>query len=201
MFTKNYLFICTITKIIKFKMKIYTKTGDDGTTGLFNGKRVYKYDLRVETYGTVDELNSVIGLANSGEMPQPIKSDLTNISNLLFVLGTDLATPNDPPPKFNVDRVNRKDVEMLEKLIDSYDEKLPQLKSFILPGGSEASARLHVARTVARRAERLAVQLATSESISTEVILFLNRLSDYLFTAARYANLLLGVPNIEREIR
>jgi cob(I)alamin adenosyltransferase len=182
-------------------MKIYTKTGDDGTTGLFNGRRVAKYDLRVESYGTVDELNSIIGLANSGEVPQPIKDDLTRISNLLFVLGTDLATPTEPLPKFKVDRINQYDIEMLEKLIDSYVEKLPELKSFILPGGSETSARLHVARTVARRAERLVVHLATLEPVSNEVVLFLNRLSDYLFTAARYANLLLDIPNVEREIR
>ncbi|PKL85503.1 MAG: ATP:cob(I)alamin adenosyltransferase [Ignavibacteriae bacterium HGW-Ignavibacteriae-1] len=182
-------------------MKIYTKTGDDGTTGLFNGKRVAKYDLRVESYGTVDELNSIIGLVNSGEVPQPIKDDLTKISQLLFVLGTDLATPTEPPPKFKVDRINKNDIELLENLIDSYVEKLPILKSFILPGGSETSARLHVARTVARRAERLVVHLATVESVSSDVILFLNRLSDYLFTAARYANMLLDVPNVEREIR
>src|SRR5690606_12202556 len=115
------------------------------------------------------------------DVPQPIKDDLTKISHLLFVLGTDLATPTEPPPKFKVDRINQKDIEFIENLIDSYVEKLPLLKSFILPGGSETSARLHVARTVARRAERLVVHLATVESVSKEVILFLNRLSDYLF--------------------
>lgn len=182
-------------------MKIYTKTGDDGTTGLFNGKRVYKYDLRVETYGTVDELNSVIGLANASNMPEDIAQDLTKLSHLLFILGTDLATPQDPEPKFKVDRITQDDVLYIESLIDKYVENLPELKSFILPGGSEPAARLHLARTVARRAERLAVQLSRHEPVSRELLLFLNRISDYLFTAARYANQLLGIANIEREIR
>jgi len=181
-------------------MKIYTKTGDDGTTGLFNGKRVAKDDLRVETYGTVDELNSFIGLANTGNIPPEISKDLTKISNILFVLGTDLATPHEPQPKFSVDRIGISDVHYLESLIDAYDEKLPPLRSFILPGGSETSARLHIARTVARRAERLAVRLSQKEHVSHEVLLFLNRLSDYLFTSARYANQLLGIDNVERSI-
>lgn len=182
-------------------MKIYTKTGDDGTTGLFNGKRVFKYDLRVETYGTIDELNSIIGLANACNMPEEIAKDLAKLSNLLFVLGTDLATPLEPEPKFKVDRISQDDVLFIETLIDKYVENLPELKSFILPGGSEPAARLHLARTVARRAERLAVQLSRHELVSRELLLFLNRISDYLFTAARYANQLLGVANVEREIR
>ncbi len=182
-------------------MKIYTKTGDDGTTGLFNGKRVYKDDLRVETYGTVDELNSVIGLANASNMPEEIAKDLTQISNLLFILGTDLATPHAPESKFKIDRISESDVLFIESLIDQYVDKLPVLKNFILPGGSESAARLHLARTVARRAERLAVQLSRQEPVSRELLLFLNRISDYLFTAARYANQLLGIANVEREIR
>ncbi len=178
-------------------MKIYTKTGDDGTTGLFNGQRVLKSSLRVECYGTVDELNSIIGIVTTiPDLPLKIKESITVINNLLFNLGSDLATPLNPPPKFEVPRINEENIEWLENLIDEYDTILPPLKNFILPGGTMSSAFLQNARTVCRRAERLAVSLSTQENLGDYTVKFLNRLSDYLFTAARYANFLNGVNDI-----
>lgn len=171
-------------------MKIYTKTGDDGSTGLLNGQRVQKYSLRVESYGTVDELNSIIGLARSFKPHQKIENHLEIISNLLFNLGSDLATPYHPEPKFKIIRLEARYVEFIEKLIDEYDSQLPKLTAFILPGGSIVSAYLHHARTVCRRAERLVVQLSKNEDIGTVPTIFLNRLSDYLFTCSRYNNFL-----------
>ncbi len=174
-------------------MKIYTKTGDDGTTGLFNGQRVKKSHRRVELYGTVDELNSILGLAIASKPHELLKPDLERISNLLFNLGTDLATPLEPPPKFEVTRLDYGNIGYLEKLIDNYDESLEPLKNFILPGGSMASAFLHQCRTVCRRAERLAVVLSETEELGDVAVKLLNRLSDYFFAAARYANHLAGV--------
>lgn len=178
-------------------MKIYTKTGDDGTTGLFNGKRVQKYDLRVESYGTVDELNSVIGIARSFTETPEIKASLEKISNILFNLGSDLASPYSPPPKFEVIRIDSGSVEYLENLIDEFTSKLPPLKNFILPGGSHAASYLHHARTICRRAERLIAKLAHEEEIGTVPIIFVNRLSDFLFTAARFENFSSGIYDIE----
>ncbi len=169
-------------------MKIYTKTGDDGTTGLFNGTRISKSADRVWAYGTVDELNSIIGLALSFDLPIEMQPEFKRISNLLFNLGSDLATPLYPPAKFHVPRITSNEIEWLESLIDSYDSKLPKLKNFILPGGSKASAFIHQARTVCRRAERIAVDLAEKEDLGPCVIQFLNRLSDFLFIAARMSN-------------
>lgn len=174
-------------------MKIYTKTGDKGKTGLFNGQRVAKDSLRVEAYGTVDELNSVLGICLSADCPEEIKFTLEIISPLLFTLGSDLATPLDPPPKFETLRVEEKNVVFLEEMIDKYTGELPKLKNFILPGGTQAAAYLHHARTVCRRAERMAVRLSAQEKINEVSLIFLNRLSDYLFVAARYANHLEGV--------
>lgn len=173
-------------------MKIYTKTGDDGTTGLFNGQRVSKSSLRVETYGTVDELNSVIGIVLTYQVPEEIRADLCKISNLLFVLGSNLASPDESINSGKLSKISSTETIWLEKTIDSYSEKLPPLKSFILPGGSQISAFLHLARTVCRRAERLIVALAEKEKIDKNLVIFLNRLSDYFFTSARYANFLLG---------
>ncbi|MFH1051479.1 MAG: cob(I)yrinic acid a,c-diamide adenosyltransferase [bacterium] len=172
-------------------MKIYTKTGDKGSTSLYNGSRVSKSALRVETYGTVDEMNSIIGIALSHEMPETLKGDMTKISNWLFNLGSDLATPLDF--KILIERIKEENIAFLEKKIDDYTEQMPELKNFILPGGSKPASFLHQARTVCRRAERLAVSLAETENIGKLPVIFLNRLSDYLFTAARYANHLLGV--------
>ncbi len=180
-------------------MKIYTKTGDKGETSLFNGQRVAKYNLRVETYGTVDELNSVIGIVRSFKLSDKLNGDLKAISNLLFVLGTDLATPMEPAPKFDVNRISEDNVLWLEELIDNYTEQMPALNSFILPGGSHHAAFLHLARTVCRRAERLAIRLSETEKIKENTLIFLNRLSDYLFTASRFANHNQGVQDIKWE--
>jgi len=177
-------------------MKIYTKTGDKGETGLFNGRRVRKDSLRVETYGTVDELNSVVGLALVGCESTILKVDLLKISNWLFNLGSDLATPHDPPPKWDVNRIHSDNIKWLEERMDFYEKDLPRLKSFILPGGHRLSAYLHNARTVCRRAERLAVSLASLEKLNEHSLIFLNRLSDYFFMAARYANHTLGLEDI-----
>ncbi|MDC1067646.1 cob(I)yrinic acid a,c-diamide adenosyltransferase [Candidatus Kapabacteria bacterium] len=171
-------------------MKIYTKTGDDGTTGLFNGARVKKSNIRVELYGTTDELNSIIGLATSSTPNSKINNHLEIINNWIFNLGSDLATPLNPPPKFDVPRINEKNINWLETKIDEYDKSLEPLKTFILPGGCKQSAFLHQARTVCRRAERICVDLSQNEDLGSYSLKFLNRLSDYLFTAARYANFL-----------
>lgn len=169
-------------------MKIYTKTGDDGTTGLFNGSRVKKSNDRINLYGTTDELNSIIGLAAASLPESKLNTDLEWINNRIFDLGSDLATPLDPTPKFEVPRINEAHIIWLEKKIDEYDEVLDPLKTFILPGGSMQAAFLHQARTVCRRAERLAVNLSEQENLGSYVVKFLNRLSDYLFAAARYSN-------------
>ncbi|MES2765194.1 MAG: cob(I)yrinic acid a,c-diamide adenosyltransferase [Bacteroidota bacterium] len=180
-------------------MKIYTKTGDDGTTGLFGGTRLPKFALRIEAYGTVDELNAVLGIALTHEMPERLATVLKEISSLLFTVGADLATPLHPAPKYHIPRVEPQHIEMLEALIDEYTDELPALKNFILPGGTQAAAHLHLARTVCRRAERIAVHLASEEDIGETVIKFLNRLSDYLFTAARLTNKLAGVEDVAWE--
>lgn len=177
--------------------KIYTKTGDDGTTGLFGGNRVPKSDLRVNVYGTVDELNAHIGLITT-KNPKPELADaMIKLNNLLFVAGSDIATPLEPKPKFELQRITNDDIQWLEQLIDSYTAQLPELRNFILPGGSEISALLQIARTVCRRAERLAVELSAYEYTGEYIVKFLNRLSDYLFTAARYANFLENVEEIK----
>ena len=178
-------------------MKIYTKTGDDGTTSLFGGRRVAKYSLRIDAYGTVDELNAVIGIALTYDIHSMIREHLTILSSLLFTVGSDLATPQDASVKSSVPSVTEDHVAQLEKWIDSYEEQLPALKNFILPGGSQAGAHLHLARTVCRRAERNIVALKHEEDINPTVLRFINRLSDYLFVAARYANAKLGFDDIE----
>ncbi len=177
-------------------MKIYTKTGDDGTTGLFSGLRVTKDSLRVETYGTTDELNSIIGIAVSNMKQSQLKEDLLYLNNLLFVVGSDFATPFEPKPKFDVKRIDGGNIKWLEKKIDNYTGKMPELKNFILPGGSVPAANLHHARTVCRRAERLCVSLEREEYIGEHIGKFLNRLSDYLFTAARMANYDEGIADV-----
>ncbi len=167
---------------------LYTKTGDKGSTGLFGGQRVPKDDLRITAYGTVDELNAVLGLVLCHDCPPRLHEPLVQLSSLLFTLGSDLATPLDPPPSFDMPRIRASHSTWLEGLIDSYDAELPPLKNFILPGGTQAAAYLHLARTVCRRAERHCVSLAAREDIGSEVVVFLNRCSDYLFIAARLAN-------------
>lgn len=177
-------------------MKIYTKTGDDGTTGLFGGRRVPKDHLRIEAYGTVDELNSVLGIALGAAMPETLQPVLRRISALLLTVGADLATPLSPPPRYAIPRTAEEDIEWLENLIDTYEDQLSPLANFILPGGTPAASHLHLARTVCRRAERCTVALAREEDIGTAPLRFLNRLSDFLFVAARLANRLADVDDI-----
>lgn len=170
--------------------KIYTKTGDKGSTRLANGQPVSKTDRRVEAYGAVDELNAVIGIArlHSGQNDR-IDAMLGRIQNELFDLGADLATPFDPPPKWEALRIQASQAERLEAEIDWMNESQKPLDSFILPGGSPLSAHLHLARTVARRAEREAIRLKEAgEEVNEQAVIYLNRLSDHLFVAARRAN-------------
>ena len=170
--------------------KIYTRTGDGGKTRLASGAPVSKTDLRVEAYGTVDELNAVLGVArlNSGQNDR-IDAMLGRIQNELFDLGADLATPMEPAPKWEALRIIATQVERLESEIDWMNDCLKPLDSFILSGGSPLSAHLHLARTVCRRAEREAVRLVESgEVVNPEAVRYLNRLSDLLFVAARRAN-------------
>ena len=175
--------------------RIYTKTGDDGTTGLFGGTRVLKQHQRIESYGTVDELNAVIGIALTCDVLSPLREELEQISHLLFTVGADLATPLNPPPAYEIPRITLEHCTLLERLIDAHEEILPALRNFILPGGASVAAFLHLARTVCRRAERHASALSASEDIGEALIPFLNRLSDYLFVAARRANHDAGVPD------
>ncbi len=177
-------------------MKIYTKTGDKGDTGLVGGQRIPKDALRIEAYGSVDELNSVIGIIRSDNANSRIDQILAPVQNQLFELGADLATPRSREKK-SVRRVVHKDVQSLEKSIDSLEAHLKPLKSFILPGGLPVAARLHFARTVCRRAERAVVCLSRNEDIGEIVTTYLNRLSDLLFVLARYANHVANVPEIK----
>lgn len=168
-------------------MKIYTKTGDDGTTSLFSGGRVPKHHLRVESYGTVDELNSYLGLARSVTISDLADNQLEAIQNHLFRLGADLATPMNAKAEWLI-RIMDEEIQWLEETIDDLSQDLPELKNFILPGGVPVAAHLHVARTICRRAERLVVALQEVEDINEKSLIYLNRLSDYLFTLARYEN-------------
>lgn len=172
-------------------MKIYTRSGDQGETSLFSGQRVSKADLRVEAYGTVDEMNSFLGAARASGPHEDVTPYLERLQNFCFQLGADLATPLDSPQK--ITRVNASETKWLEQEVDLMSGELPPLKNFILPGGSPAAAHLHVARSVCRRAERLTVTLAAQETINSEVVVYLNRLSDFLFTLARFENLRQGM--------
>lgn len=176
-------------------MKIYTKSGDKGETSLFAGGRVTKDHLRLHAYGTVDELNSVLGLANSFEIEKALSELLTHVQAELFHVGADLATPLDAEAPWVV-RVEAVMVSRLESEIDGMEEELEPLKNFILPGGTPAAATLHQARTVCRRAERWLVALAKEEQINEVALQYLNRLSDWLFVAARVANKRAGVADI-----
>jgi cob(I)alamin adenosyltransferase len=172
--------------------KIYTRTGDDGTTALGTGKRVAKYDLRVEAYGTVDETNAVIGLArlHTGDTNPALDAMLARIQNDLFDLGADLCFPDETKDGSARLSVSDAQVARLESEIDEMNRSLEPLRSFVLPGGRPAASFLHLARTVSRRAERLIVALASrpEEPVSEPAIRYVNRLSDFLFVAARYAN-------------
>ncbi|MBI5324368.1 MAG: cob(I)yrinic acid a,c-diamide adenosyltransferase [Ignavibacteriae bacterium] len=180
-------------------MKIYTKTGDDGTTGLFSGERVLKSSLRVEAYGTVDELNTILGIIASNNPDNKLVEPVRRIQNLLFNLGSDLATPEHSKMGNKIERIKIDDIEWLEKIIDEFEIELPVLKNFILPGGSAVSAYFHNARTVCRRAERLVVRLSHEETVNDVLIKFINRLSDLFFVMARFANHLSGIEDIKWE--
>lgn len=182
-------------------MKIYTRTGDTGQTALFGGGRVGKDHDRVEAYGTVDELNAVIGWAITQTDEDGIRTRLGLLQHDLFTLGSELATPpardgrvRPEVPLLPVDRVGE-----MEKWMDQADAELPELRAFVLPGGSTGAAALHVARTVCRRAERSVVHLAASEDVNAEVVTYLNRLSDLLFTFARLENHRNGAGDVEWE--
>jgi cob(I)alamin adenosyltransferase len=169
-------------------MKIYTKTGDDGTTGLFSAGRVRKDSARIRAYGDIDELNSVIGFAIARDTGSVFGSRLVNIQRLFFVAGADLATPLTAKVTYDVPRIRMEDTEAIEQLIDEYEASLPPLAHFVLPGGSELASILHIARTVARRAEREIVTLSETEELGECILPFVNRLSDLFFVLARYAN-------------
>jgi cob(I)alamin adenosyltransferase len=172
-------------------MKIYTKTGDNGTTSLFGGTRVSKHHIRIESYGTVDELNSYIGLVRDQNMDPHYKNVLISVQDKLFTVGAILAT--DPKKsilksgkeRLNIQKISSEDIEILEKEIDTMNESLPPMTNFILPGGHQTVSFCHIARGVCRRAERLAVALNDIEPFQPETLTYLNRLSDYLFVLAR----------------
>lgn len=174
-------------------MKIYTKNGDRGETSLLGGQRVPKDALRIEAYGTVDELNSVLGIARAHKPSAEVDEILGLIQSDLFVLGAELAASNEKRSAMALP-ISEEHVARLEQTIDSIDARLPQLTTFIIPGGSPLAAQLHLARTVCRRAERLVVRLAKTEKVDALCTMYLNRLSDALFVIARYANHLSGVP-------
>lgn len=176
--------------------KVTTKTGDDGTTALSSGRRLAKDHLRIEAYGTVDELNSVLGVALAEGLSEPLPVELERIQNELFHLGSDLAMPRDGEARFPVPRIERRHTEDLEAGLERLEQELPALENFVLPGGAPGAARLNVARTVCRRAERVAVRLGREEEIGAEVLRYLNRLSDFLFVAARFENRLRGVADV-----
>ncbi len=179
-------------------MKIYTRTGDEGETGLFAGGRISKGHARLHAFGTVDELNSVLGLVAAQTEQAAVREAIERVQADLFSVGADLATPLDAHPKWLV-RVSEDMVTRLEQEIDAWDAELPPLKNFILPGGGRAGAFLHQARAVCRRAERWIVVLAGDESINPLVLRYTNRLSDWLFVLARYSNHMEGAA--EREWR
>lgn len=179
--------------------RIYTKTGDQGETGLFGGKRLPKSHLRIEAYGTVDELNSFVGLVRDSLSDELLQAELKYIQDRLFTVGASLAS--DPSKQMTIPDLRNEDVSMLEQAIDRMSERLPELKHFILPGGHTTVSFCHIARCVCRRAERLTVALSFDEPVEPIVIQYLNRLSDYLFVLARQASQLLGVEEIKWQPR
>jgi len=180
-------------------MKLYTKTGDDGSTGLFGGVRVGKDSLRVEAYGTVDELNASLGLALAAPGLDAFRDRLTAIQSRLFEVGADLATPyteGEDVSKRYVPRLDPAAITDLEQAIDEASGQVEAMKCFVLPGGCDLAARMHICRTVCRRAERLTVALAKEEPVNEDVVVYLNRLSDLFFALSRLANKEAGVPDV-----
>ncbi len=177
-------------------MKIYTRTGDDGTTGLIGGDRIRKSDRRLECYGTTDELNAAIGLVQV-IAPDWLKPQLEPVQNELFVIGSYLAAPeNDPAALKYLPALDEAMIARLETQIDHADAELPKLKYFVLPGGTELSARLHLARTICRRCERSVVYFAADHPVNPAIVTYLNRLSDWLFVQSRLANHRAGVSDV-----
>jgi cob(I)alamin adenosyltransferase len=172
-------------------MKIYTKTGDKGTTSLFGGTRVPKYHLRIEAYGTVDELNSYIGLIRDQKIDEHTSTILLKIQHELFIVGSMLATPPEKKvlkngkERLNIDKISKHSIELLENEIDTMNEQLPDMTHFILPGGHTTVSYCHIARCICRRAERISTHLSDESTIEPEILIYLNRLSDYLFVLAR----------------
>lgn len=175
-------------------MKIYTKTGDQGTTSLFGGARVPKNHLRIESYGTVDELNCHIGLLISYLSMDDVEVFLLQIQHKLFNIGSCLAI--DPKSDIVLPGVTQQDVDILEQAMDQYNTMLPELKNFILPGGNIANAQSHVCRTVCRRAERKIISLSLEDTVDQYIIIYLNRLSDYFFVLSRYISLNSNTPEV-----
>jgi cob(I)alamin adenosyltransferase len=183
-------------------IKIYTKTGDKGSTSLIGGTKVPKNDIRIETYGTVDELNSWIGLINDQLNHEELRDELKEIQDRLFTIGSSLATDAEKESKMKLPDLNNSDIEFLEKKIDAMTAALPLMKNFILPGGHVTVSSIHITRCVCRRAERLAVNMQQHELfVDEKVIQYLNRLSDYLFTLARFVTQKLGVEEIPWKAR
>lgn len=176
--------------------RVYTRAGDDGTTALGGGQRVPKDGLRIEAYGTVDELNSVIGVAVASGLTPALHDRFFVIQQVLFNLGSDLCILESDKERFKVPGVEQRHIDDLESWMDGMNEDLEPLTSFILPGGDPAAAQLHVARTVCRRAERATIALSREEAVGPRVIPYLNRLSDFLFVASRYQAKLSGVGDI-----
>lgn len=169
-------------------MKTYTKTGDDGTTGLFGGERTSKDDVRVEAYGTLDELNAALGVARAAHPSAEMDRLLADIQADLFALGAELATSPDKRPKLGIRPLDDSDVARIEQAIDACEAVVPPLHAFVLPGGTPVAAALHGARTICRRAERRVVTLARSIEVRSDAVIYLNRLGDLLFVLARRAN-------------
>jgi len=177
-------------------MRIYTKGGDAGQTGLVGGQRVAKCDARVAAYGDVDELNAVLGTCRTLALPDEVSAVLAAVQAQLFTLGSELATPEPSKARGAVPHTQADWSVALEQSIDAFDGALPELRNFILPGGTPGAAQLHLARTVCRRAERAVVALAEHAEVSAEVLRYLNRLSDWLFMAARLCNARAGVADV-----
>ena len=179
--------------------KIYTRTGDDGSTGLGGGQRVGKDTPRIEAYGTIDELNSALGVAVAAKLDGELSAMCARIQNDLFDAGSDLCVLEEDKQKYKIPQISEAHVKRLEEWIDKLQESLGPLENFILPGGSTGSAQLHVARCVCRRAERCVLALKRNESIGGHVLTYLNRLSDLLFVMARFENLKKNCPDVQWE--
>ena len=178
-------------------LKIYTKVGDKGTTSLIGGTKVLKSDLRIEAYGTIDELNSYVGLCHDVLIDEHSKKILKEIQDRLFTIGSSLACDPEKEPKMKIPDLKEEDVSLLEKEMDQMNEMIPQMKSFILPGGHVTVSHLHIARCICRRAERCCVRLSEQAREDLLILKYLNRLSDYLFVLARYTSHLLTAEEIE----